>query len=128
MAVATQFCIGLENKPGALAELCGILRRADVNVDALYVSEDEDCTWVNFVASPVPVANDVLAEAGHDFFTEKVLVVRVDDRPGELERVSSKLAEASININYVYGSCVNGSCTLVFNVDDMAGAEKAVGA
>jgi len=127
VAVATQFCIGLENKPGALAGLCGALQRANVNIDALYVSEDEDCTWVNFVASPVPVANDVLAEAGHNFFTEKVLVIRVEDRPGELERVSSKLAEASININYVYGSCVNGSCTLVFNVDEIARAEKTVG-
>lgn len=125
---ATQFCIGLENKLGLLGALCSTLRRDEVNVDALYISHDEDCCWVNLVASPVPLANDVLVREGYNFFTEKVLVFRVEDEPGELERLSSKLAEAGININYIYGSCTSGSCTLVLNVDELERAAETVGA
>ena len=125
---ATQFCIGLENKPGVLATLCSTLRKAGVNIDALYISRDEDCCWVNLVASPVPLTTDVLSKEGHNFFTEKVLLYRVGDEPGQLEQVSVKLAEAGININYIYGSCTNGSCTLVFNVDEIARAAETIGA
>ena len=124
----TQFCIGLDNKPGALARLCSALRQAGVNVDALYISGDEDCCWVNFVANPVAKANEVLVKEGHNYFTERVLVIRVGDEPGELERVSARLAEAGININYIYGSCTNGSCTLVLNAEEQERASEILSA
>ena len=126
MPEATQFCIGLENKPGVLAGICATLSRAGVNIDALYVSGDEDCCWVNFVASPVAAAQRVLSAENHNFFTEQVVVVQVDDKPGELQHVSESFAEAGVNINYVYGSCTSGKCTLVFNVDDIKLAIKTL--
>ena len=126
MPVATQFCIGIENEAGVLAALCARLCKAGVNVDALYVADEEDSCWVNFVASPVPVASEVLAREGYNFFTEQVLVVEVQDEPGELESVSSKLAAAGINMNYVYGSCTRGCCTLVINVDELERAASAI--
>jgi hypothetical protein len=123
---ATQFCIAMKNKPGVLGALCASLRAAGVNVDALYVAGDDDCCWVNFVAGPVRQATETLAAEGHNFFTERVLVLRVPDEPGALERVSLRLAEADININYVYGSCTGGACTLVLNVDEVDQAAKVL--
>ncbi len=123
---ATQFCIALSNKAGALGLLCASLRHGGVNIDALYVAGDEDCCWVNFVAGPVREATEVLAKEGHNFFTEKVLLAKVQDEPGELEAISQRLAEADININYVYGSCTGGACTLVFNVDEVEKASKVL--
>ncbi len=127
MAEATQFCIGMENQPGKLADLCAALRRAEVNIDALFISHEEDCCWANLVASPPAEAGRVLADAGYNYYTEKVLMLHIDNRPGQLERVSEQLAEDGININYVYGSCSGNICTLVFNVTDLAAAEKSVG-
>ena len=46
MSQATQFCVGLENKPGVLASLCAAIQRADVKIAALFVSDDEDFCWV----------------------------------------------------------------------------------
>jgi hypothetical protein len=59
---------------------------------------------------------------GYNFFTERVLVCRLKDQPGELKRLSSKLADAGININYVYGAC-----TVVLHVDDLPRTVEKLG-
>ena len=123
----TQFCIGLENKTGTFAGLCGLLTRADVNVRALFVSEEGKYSWVNLVADPAPRAEQALIDGGYKFFTEKVLTLQVGNQPGELERLASRLAEADVNISYLYGSGVEGaSFALVLNLSDLHAAAKAL--
>lgn len=56
-----------------------------------------------------------------------MLSIGLSDRPGELERVASKLAEAEVNINYVYGSSpTNAAFNLILNVSDVARAKEAL--
>jgi len=107
---ATQFCIGLENKPGVLARLCGVLGQAGVNVDAVFVAHEEECSWVNLVANPTEVADRVLGEREYNYYTEQVLILRIDNHSGQLERIASTLANSGVNINYVYGGCVDDAC------------------
>lgn len=129
MDEAIQFCVGLEHKPGMLAKLCGDLGGAGVNVSAIFVSNDQDSAWVNLVCAPPADAERALVEAGYRFFTEKVLTIEGEDRKGELERVAKRLADAGINITYVYGSGIGGGkFTLVINVDDFDEAAKALAA
>ena len=128
MNETTQFCVGLENKPGLLAKLCGALRSADINIDALSVSDDTDCCWVNMLASPVETVDRVLGDAGYRFFTEKVLRLQIGNSPGALEEIATRLAEAQVNINYVYGGGAEGSpCVLVLGVSDCQKALQALG-
>jgi len=127
MAEVTQFCVGLANRPGMLAQLCAALRGAGVNIDALFVSNDDEGCWVNLIVAPEADADRVLRQAGYHFFTERVLALMVEDRPGVLERIASRFAEAGININYVYGSGAQmPGFMLVLNVDDIARAASAV--
>jgi len=128
MAKATQFCIGLDNKPGTLAKLCGTLKRAKVNIGAISVADSADCAWVRLVVSPAAAAKAALSKGQFNFCTQRVLTVKVPNRPGELERVATKLAKARVNVNYVYGGSGNGpSSMLVFSVSDLDRASKAVG-
>jgi hypothetical protein len=128
MTKATQFCVGLSNAPGTLAKLCGTLNRAKVNIDALSVADTADCCWVRVVATPPATAKRALTKARFNFCTQPVLAVTVPNRRGELERLAGKLGKAGVNINYVYGSNGPGaSSTLVFSVDDLAAATRAVG-
>ena len=128
MARTTQFCIGLENKRGVLAKLCGALRRARVNIEAISVSDNVDCCFVRLVASPTAKAKAALTKGKYGFCTQRVLTVRAANKPGELERIAARLAKARVNINYVYASTGDGkSTTLVFSVDNLARAAKAVG-
>jgi hypothetical protein len=127
MAQATQFCVGLDNQPGMLAKLCEHLKQAGVNIEALFVSDDENCSWVNFIAAKTCDPERALSDGGYRFFTEKVLTVRMDNRPGALQDVAAQLAEAGVNIDYVYGSAgAEPSFMLVVQVDDLTRAEKAL--
>ena len=128
MPRATQYCVGLDNKPGTLAKLCGALKRAKVNIEALTVSDNAECCWVRLLATPASAAKKVLTRGRFNFCTQSVLRLQVTNRPGELERIAARLARAGVNINYVYGSNAEGpSSTLVLSVSNLARAAKAVG-
>jgi len=127
MARATQFGIGLDNKPGTLAKLCGCFRRAKVNIEAISVSGDLECCWVRLIATPVAAAKAAMTEAGYHFCTQRVLTMRVPHEPGQLERIAGRLGRAGVNINYVYGSNAEGPGTLVLCVSDPDRAAKALG-
>ncbi len=127
MNEVTQFCIGLQDKPGLLAQLCSTLQAGGVNIQAIFVSDDTECCWVNIVVNNPENTASVLKDNGFNFFSEKVLSIGLSDRPGELERVASKLAEAEVNINYVYGSSpANAAFNLILNVSDVARAKEVL--
>jgi hypothetical protein len=128
MAKATQFCVGLDNQPGTLAKLCGVLARAKVNIDAISVADSAECCWVRLIATPAAAAKAALRKGRFNFCTQRVLLLKVANRPGELERLAVKLARAGVNINYVYGSNAEGaSSALVLSVSDPDRAAKAIG-
>ncbi len=127
MAKATEFCIGLDNKPGTLAKLCGAFKRAKVNIDAVSVSENAECCWVRMVATPAAKAKRILGKGKYHFCVQPVLTLPAHNRPGELERVASRLAKAGLNINYVYGSNSKGvPSTLVVSVSDLKRGQTAL--
>ncbi|MFG0285333.1 MAG: hypothetical protein ACF8R7_13015 [Phycisphaerales bacterium JB039] len=125
--IATQFCVSLENKPGALAKMCADLHKADVNLLGLSIVESTDAGWIRLCAQPGPKAKAALKDRGYHFTTQKVLVLRPLNRPGELEKIARKLARAGVNINYLYGtSGIASSSTIVLNVSDVDKAQKTL--
>lgn len=130
MPKAVQFTVALDNTAGTLALLCSRLRKAGVNLDAISVSDNTDCGWVRLIASPAAKARAALERAGYTVCARQVVTAMVTDRPGELERLATRLAKAGVNVNYVYGSAPGAkgaSSMLVFGVSDVAKATKALG-
>ncbi|MCI0631751.1 MAG: ACT domain-containing protein [Phycisphaerales bacterium] len=131
MAKATQFCIALLNKPGTLARLCRILGRANVNIAAISVAENNECSWVRLVASPAKTVRATLSKGHFTYTTLPVLRLGLKNRPSELARVASRLAKNGININYVYGSSAGSGdaerSMLIVGSDDIAATAKALG-
>ncbi|MDA2912570.1 ACT domain-containing protein [Acidobacteriia bacterium AH_259_A11_L15] len=108
MPIATQFSLKLENRPGALATTCSELAAKAVNIQAI-VAEAWQPGRVRLVVNNTETARKVFEAKGIDFSEEKVLVVRLSDRPGALGRITRKLAENQINIDYAYGSIEKGA-------------------
>ncbi|MFQ5778678.1 MAG: ACT domain-containing protein [Terriglobia bacterium] len=108
MPIATQFSLKLENRPGALATTCSELAAKAVNIQAI-VAEAWQPGRVRLVVNNTETARKVFQAKGIDFSEEKVLVVRLSDRPGALGRITRKLAENQINIDYAYGSIEKGA-------------------
>lgn len=128
MAIAKQLTVMLENQPGALAKLCSDLAHLAVNILAIEAGIAHPIGPVRLVVSHVDVAKRVCEANGHKYAEEDVLAVKLSDRPGALGKVTRKLAEKGINIEYAYGSIARGStqALIVLGVSDTTAAARVI--
>ena len=99
---ATQLAVFLANRPGALARVCDALAKAEINIDALATSDTVDHTVVRMVVSEPTKALMLLGEAGVLALETDVLMIETANQPGVLVTIADRLAEADVNIEYVY--------------------------
>jgi hypothetical protein len=109
MPVVKQFSVVLQDRPGALAEVCSELAKKAVNIQAVLVADVRSFGPVRLVVNNNEVAARVFQSLGLQFSQEEVLAVRLSDKPGALGRLTRKLAEHDINIEYAYGSIEKGA-------------------
>ncbi len=128
MPIVNQFSVVLENKPGVLAEMCSELAKKAVNIQAMMVPEARGFGTVRLVVNNDEVAAQVFAAMGLKHSLEEVLAVRLSDKPGALGRVTRKLAEHDINIEYAYGSIEKGApqALVILAVSDLKKAVRLV--
>jgi hypothetical protein len=120
MPIARELNIQLENRPGALAKVCQALAGRTLNIVAFQASTVERRSQIHLVVDNPGAAKMVLAAEGLVYTEGDVVQVALRNLPGELARVTSRLAEANININYAYG----GSSLLFFGVAEVGRAAK----
>lgn len=126
--MARQLVVFVENRPGTLAELTAVFAKAGVNVEAMLLEAS-----IDFGAARVHVANlreaeMALKEAGYQYEVGDALIVRIQNTPGKLHEIATKLAEAKVNIESVFGTTMDaGDAQFVFMVDDAEHAKKALG-
>ena len=122
--MATEFRVVLEDRPGTLARLGGVLGNARINIEAIQGMSLERTGIVQFVPSDPIKAGSALDSAGIAYTKREVLIVRVLDEPGTLGEVALVMSKAEINIDSVY---VTTGGNLVLGVDDLAGAIQVAG-
>jgi hypothetical protein len=128
MPRGTQLTVCLENKPGQLAKMAAVLKKAQVNILAISVVDSVDTGVVRLVVDSPAKARQALARAKMTATQQLVLLVSLPNEPGALQEVSRKLSAEGVNINYVYGSVTRNAIEglLVMNVDKLAQALKVV--
>jgi hypothetical protein len=102
MQLTTQLALFLENRPGMLARVCEALAEAKINIYALTTSDTVDHTVIRLVVSDTRRALLLFEERGTLVVESEVLMVATDNKPGSLAKISEKLADAGINIDYCY--------------------------
>lgn len=117
--MAIEFTVRLENRPGTLAHIGGVLGDAGVNINAMEATICEGTGIVQFVPDDPDRAGRALDKAGIPYTTREVLLVNVLDEPGTLGDVALVMADAGINIDAVY---VTLKGQVVLGVDDIKGA------
>ncbi|MBI4482117.1 MAG: ACT domain-containing protein [Acidobacteria bacterium] len=124
MSLMKQLSITVQNRPGALAEVCSELARVAVNISAIMVANGQETAILRVVVNTPEAARKVLQGMGLKFTEEEVIAAHVKDRPGSLGRVTRKLAEHGINIEYAYGSIEKGSdqAMIILSVSDLGKA------
>jgi len=124
--IRTELTLRLPNSPGALAEICRLLSDEHVNIVALSLEATGRLHLV--VDNPVRGLG-ALAARHHQVSQLDVLFVAAGNKAGDLEPILSLVSSAGVNINYAYGSGVDGagSAAVVIGVDDAMRASSVAG-
>jgi hypothetical protein len=116
-----QISIFLENRKGRLYDVCSLLGKNDINIRALNVAETESFGILRIVVNKPDAAIKVFKDADIVAKITDVIAIEVDDRPGGLADILKVLAEADVNIEYMYGFVEKSSdrALMVFRFDDV---------
>ena len=123
MAKITQLTVSAESKPGVLARVSDTLAAAGVNIVAVCAADTAGRGKIRLVVSDPARAKEALTAAKIRCGEEPALLLSMDDRPGALAAVASKLAAAKINLKCVYATASGGGQAQVVVV--VANPDKA---
>ncbi len=108
------------DRPGELSKVVETLSRSGVNIEGL----TEVDGMVHVLARDPGAARSALRAGGYTVEGElEVLVLPMSDRPGELSMVMQRLAEAGVNIRFVY---LATETRVVIGADDITRARAAL--
>jgi hypothetical protein len=102
MEITTQLALFLDNRPGMLARVCEALSEAKINIYAITTSDTVDHTVIRMIVSDSRKALHLFEERGTLVVETEVLMMTGDNRPGALAKISQRLGEEKINIEYCY--------------------------
>lgn len=124
-----QISVFLENKPGALYAMTGVLAQNGVDMRALSLAETKDFGIARIIVNNLYEATSVLKDAGYIHSLTPVLGVAIPDAPGGLNKVLQIITNAGINVEYMYaflgGKHVNRAY-MIFRVEDVERATSAL--
>ena len=123
-----QISIFLANEPGILAKALEILAREKVDIRALTVAETIDFGLLRLMVDDPEKAVSALNKGGMSAIEHEVLAVEVSDEPGGLYRITRILADAKINIEYVYAfvSRNKDKAYVVLRTDELKKTEEVL--
>jgi hypothetical protein len=127
MVGVEQISVFLENKPGRLQRVTRILGDAGVSIRAFVVAEAGEFGMIRVIVDRPTVAMEALSKSGFVCSKTEVLCVEIPDVPGELSRLSQRLSEASVNIDYAYAFLTTTErAIIVLKLDDKEGGIAAL--
>ncbi len=108
----------IENRPKATGEMLRILKKKNISIFGVGIFQD---TARLYVSEPKQ-AYQVLHENNYVVEEREVLRVLMPNHPGALMELTTKLGNAGININYLYGALEpkQPSGTIILEVDNPA--------
>ena len=128
MEITKQLAVFLDNRPGTLSRVCAALAEAKVNIHALTTSDTIDHSVVRMVVDDPQTAVWLLEERGAMVVEDEVILVEGNNQPGSLSKITRTLADAKVNIEYLYCATATNSKKglLVMRVDNVKKALKVL--
>lgn len=103
-SIQRQLSIAIENKPGRLATIAGLMAANGINIRSLCVVDNIEQGVIRLIPSDPQACRTLLQQANYFVVEADVLVLILKDTPGQLETVCHALDAAGVNIEYAYGS------------------------
>ena len=117
-----QLSIFVQNRSGKLASSLGVLRDSGIDIRALTIADTPDFGILRLLVDDPVKAEAVLHENGFLVQSTDVVVVPVRDERGGLASLLEPMAEAGVNIEYMYSLIARDAkdAYMVFRVSDNA--------
>ena len=100
MEKITELYVLMDNRPKTSAEVCRILKKKRISIYAIGVFIDTG----RFYVSHPEKASEVLRENGYEVEEREVIKEVLPNKQGALMELTTKLGNAEINIEYLYGA------------------------
>lgn len=97
-----QLSVFLQNKSGKIAAITRALSDNQIDIRALSIADTTDFGILRMLVSDIRKAKEVLTGQNCILSVNEVVVVAVPDRTGGLAEILSMIAEANVDIEYMY--------------------------
>jgi len=126
--IAYQLTVPVDNTPGKIALVSGILTREKINIRAITISSFGEKGFLNILVDDPALAQKALKREGVPVELKEIIAVLVDDKPGGMDKLVQVLAGEGVNVENAYGFVLESSKTAVFVVDvtDLEKAQKVL--
>ena len=118
MALETQFSVFVENRVGMLNELCTAISEANINIRGLSTVVESEWAIVGLLVDDANKTKEILNSQNLKFGETTVLTVRMDNKPGQIAKITKKLSEQHINIVHASLTAEGQHCLLVLMTTD----------
>jgi hypothetical protein len=124
-----QLHLFVENKPGRVAEIAKVIGDAGIDIRALSMADTSDFGILRLIVDKPTAAVATMKEAGLMVSITDVIAVGIDDAPGSFAKVMSIIAEAGINVEYMYAFITReaGRANMIMRVRDPGEAAAVLG-
>ncbi len=106
-----QLMISVPNTVGTLAEVTSAISSSGINLIALCAYSAGNMVAIMFVTEDNNAARKILEDQGCQVREEEVILLSLENKPGALQTVTNRLAEAGVDLKLIYGSVDKDSKT-----------------
>lgn len=106
-----EISVNVVNKIGVLADISKILADYGINIEAVTGYAVNKEATIMLVTDDNLRVIDALKKKNYKSIREnEVVIIELEDKPGALKAVTTKLAGEDIDIKYMYGTTCPGGC------------------
>ncbi len=99
-----QLMVFVDNKVGTLAEITHIIAASSINLIAICAYAVDNNVAIMISTEDNNESRSILEESGYSVQEEEIVLLTIDNKPGALQQVTEKIAEAGIDLALIYGS------------------------
>ena len=123
-----QLSVFVENRPGQLQTVLGILAGENINIKTLTIAETSDFGILRLIVNNPERGAKVLREKHITCSTTEVLALELEDKPGSLFKAIETFARRNLNIEYMYAFTERRKemAVMIFRFENIEMAKKAL--
>lgn len=121
-----QLSVFIENREGRLEQVTEVLNTQNINILSLSMADTTEYGMLRMIVSDPELAKKALRESGFSAMLTNVLAVKLEDKVGQLHKMTHILCGHGLNIEYMYALASADRRAMIVKASDGEAAGKVV--